>query len=127
LARRDERDDRPPDVVVPSAGGRPPERPASPLDASTWGALLVLGLILFLGGVYLGFGAAGYVPSSIRGYAFAAYLPFALTIPGGALAAYAYEEWYQARKRASPSARARALRDLPSFEHFVPPPRRGAP
>jgi hypothetical protein len=127
LARRDERDDRPPDVVVPSAGGRMPERPASRLDAGTWGTLLALGLVLFFGGVYLGFGAAGWVPSAVRGYAFAAYLPFALTIPGGALAAYAYEEWYQARQRTSASARARALSELPSFEHFVPPPRRGAP
>jgi hypothetical protein len=100
-------------------GGR--EGPPS-FEARTWLALMVLGLLLFAGGVYVALGVEGVLPSAARGLPAGVYLPFALTIPGGALAMYSYEAWYQhpdgpgGRER-----RRRSLHALPSFEIHAPP------
>ena len=107
--------------VVPV--GPPSRRRGPPLDASSWLLLMLLGILLFAGGVYLGLGVAGTIPSAAHGLPYGPLWPFALTIPGGALAMYAYEAWYQhpdgpgGRQR-----RDRALRDLPSFEIHRPRP-----
>lgn len=99
-----------------------PASSGSGLEASTWGALMGLAVLLFVAGVYLGLGVSGVVPSAI-GHSEVAYaVPFLLTVLGGALLVHAYENWYQHPD--GPGGRAKRrdrLRNLPSFQ--VHPPR----
>jgi hypothetical protein len=96
------------------------------MDPNSWLALLALGVLLFLGGIYLGLGVSGKVPSAIGHAGIAVAIPFLLTVAGGALAVYAYEAWYEhgegpgGRRR-----RSQGLKDMPSFEVFTPPRQRG--
>lgn len=106
----------------PPRAGAPPGKPPR-FDAATWLALLVLGVLLFGGGIYLAlsldrtFGIVSSLPRTGP----LVYLPYALCIAGGALGTYAYEEWWQSADRQQARGRAARLRELPSYEHYVPP------
>ncbi|MGI0052988.1 MAG: hypothetical protein ACRECR_01845 [Thermoplasmata archaeon] len=118
---RGERESRPAEPVpLPVLPREGPEG----LDAESWFALMALGIVLFVGGVYLGLAVAGAVPSALPRYGWFEALPFVLTISGGVLGSYAYEEWYQrAEGPGGKGRRIRNLKDIPSFE-IVPPERR---
>ncbi len=116
----------PPRVVVPSAGGAlPPRRPASRFDGGTWFALMALGLLLFAGGVYLAFGLTHLfgITTRLPSSGPLSFLPYVLTIVGGALATYAYEEWYQSPEHGGGRDGRGSARTMPSYEHYLPPPR----
>jgi uncharacterized membrane protein YedE/YeeE len=108
----------------PTRAGPPTELPWSPaidLDAKSWLALMLLGAALFLGGVYLGFAASGKVASALGKSGIAIYLPYVLTIVGGALSVYAYEAWYQHPDGPGGRRRRReTLKNMPSFVVYPP-------
>ena len=108
----------------PAVGAAPVGKAApesDPIDSSTWLALLLLGILLFTAGVYLGLGISGAVPSALPHTTWAELVPFALTISGGVLGMYSYEEWYQSSGGAGGKGRRiRHLKDIPSFEVFDP-------
>lgn len=84
-------------------------------------AVFILGILLFAGGVYFGLGAGGFVKSALPRNGWGDVVPFVLTISGGALGSYAYEEWYQSsRGSGGKGRRVRALKDMPSFEIIRP-------
>ncbi|HEV2316330.1 MAG TPA: hypothetical protein VGV89_01980 [Thermoplasmata archaeon] len=83
-------------------------------------------MLLFLGGIYLGLGVSGKVPSAIGHSGPILVLPFVLTVAGGALAVYAYEAWYENTEGpGGKRRRSEGLKDMPSFEIFHPPRERG--
>ncbi|MHB8351163.1 MAG: hypothetical protein ACYDFT_00465 [Thermoplasmata archaeon] len=90
-------------------------------DASTWLALFVLGVLLFAGGVYFGLGVGGLLQTALPQGGWSDAVPFVLTIGGGVLGSYAYEEWYQHSGGSSGKGRrVRTLKDIPSFEIIRP-------
>lgn len=99
-----------------------PIRPAEGPDASTWLALVVLGALLFAGGVVIGLALAGTIPSALGHNPWAVPAPFALTVAGGALAMYCYERWHQHPDGPGGKQRRRgAVEAMPSFTVFSPP------
>ena len=115
--------------VDPSTGQPIAEaRPSSPLPAGTWLVLVALGVLLFAGGVYLGLAVSGVVHSALPKNPFVGYVPYVLTIVGGALAMYSYEGWYQHPD--GPGGKQRresALKDIPSYEVYGPRGPKGPP
>lgn len=110
----------PPPAIDAAAVGKDPSE-TDRIDSSTWFALLLLGILLFAAGVYLGLGISGAVPSALPHTTWAEVVPFALTISGGVLGMYSYEEWYQSSGGAGGKGRRiRHLKDIPSFEIFDP-------
>jgi hypothetical protein len=88
---------------------------------------MCFGILLFLAGVYFACAIEGYVPAgAYPTHGAALYVPFVLTIAGGALGTYAYEEWYQSPEHREKRGGRSPVADLPSFEHYIPP-REGGP
>jgi hypothetical protein len=124
-------------IVEPDPGmvrGRPEQlgegsagRVAPLLDRSAWMGVVVVGVLLFAVGVYLGLAATGAIPSNFPRSEALDYVPFVFTIGGGALGMYGYEAWAQHPDAvpAKPKRRPEeSLREIPSFE-IIPPPREG--
>ncbi len=116
---------KPVDRAAP--GGPPDPRPVRPeptrIRGDVWAACMVLGILLFLFGVYYGVAVQGAVRAgALPTHGAGAYLPFVFTIAGGALAMYSYEEWYQSPEHREKRRGSRPkVADLPSYEHYVPP------
>jgi hypothetical protein len=113
----------------------PDERPPTPLrerirrslDASLWLGLGVVGVVLFVIGVYI---------PALAGLPGALWLRYVFAVAGGMLAMLGFSFWWEGRQeppRASRRTRKGADADAamrpfgPSFEVYRPPPREGGP
>jgi hypothetical protein len=116
---------------MPEPDERPPtpwrERIRTSLDASAWLGLGVLGVILFVIGVYI---------PALAGLPDAVWLRYVFAIAGGMLAMLGFSFWWEGhqepprpsrRTRKGGAAAAAPNPFGPSFEVYRPPPREGGP
>ena len=115
---------------MPEPDERPPtpwrERIRTSLDASVWFGVGVVGVVLFVIGVYI---------PALAGLPAAVWLRYVFAIAGGMLAMLGFSFWWEGRQE-PPRASARTRKGAaappahpfgPSFEVYQPPPREGGP